>query len=212
MRTVRLDEGHTLSQITEDFCKLWGIKVHILPMSDDVIQTRVITIEGELEFQEYFVHRNCTPIIKGFKFNGADQSKPAPGVLDAIDESDVVIICPSNPWVSIDPILSVPLIKAALENHFVIAVSPILGSKTVKGPAAKMFSELGIQPSSLAVAQHYGSIIDSLAINNSDDGLAHQINELGIHTFITDIMMNDRPGRKRLAQEIIDYMNNRINR
>lgn len=207
VRSLRLSEGCSLSQIAQDFCKMWGIEVKVLPMSDDFIQTWVYTNEGDLEFQEYFVHRRCEPIVKGFKFEGAEKSRPAPGVLEAIDKCDAVIICPSNPWVSIDPILSVPRIMAALENHLVIAISPIIGDKTIKGPAAKMFSELGIQPSALAVAQHYGSIIHCLVIDNSDNALVREIYELGIQTFVTDILMHDRLDRGRLAIEIIENIN-----
>jgi len=207
VRSMRLHEGHTLSQITQDFCGMWGIDIKVLPMSDDVIQTWVYTNEGDLEFQEYFVHQGCEPIIKGFKFEGAEKSKPAPGVLEAIDQSDAVIICPSNPWVSIDPILSIPNIKAALENHLVFAVSPIIGSRTIKGPAAKMFMEMGVPPSAKAVAQHYGSLIHCLIIDNSDNALVKEINELSIRTFVTDILMRDRSDRGRLAREIIEYIN-----
>lgn len=204
VRSIRLNEGYTLSKITQDFCRMWGINNKVLPMSDDVIQTWVYTNEGDLEFQEYFVHHNCEPVVKGFNFEGAEKSKPAPGVLEAIDQCDVIVICPSNPWVSIDPILSVPNIKAALENHLVIAVSPIIGSRTIKGPAAKMFMEMGVQPSAYAVAQHYGSIIHFMVIDNSDEALKNDINKLGIRTFVTEILMRDRADRGRLAQEIIE--------
>jgi len=210
VRTIRLSEGHSLTQITQEFCSLWGINHKVLPMSDDFIQTWVYTNEGDLEFQEYFVHQRCEPIVKGFNFEGAEKSKPAPGVLEAIDQCDAVVICPSNPWVSIDPILSVPNIKAAIVNHLVIAVSPIIGSRTIKGPAAKMFIEMGVQPSALAVAQHYGSIINCLIIDNSDDALVKDINELKISTFVTDILMHDRSDRGRLAGEIIEYINSYV--
>ena len=206
IRSIRMSEGRTLSQVTQDFCGMWGIYIKVLPMSDEVIRTWVYTNEGDLEFQEYFVHQRCKPIVKGFKFEGAEKSKPAPGVLEAIDQCDAIIICPSNPWVSIDPILCVPNIKAAVENKLVIAVSPIIKSKTIKGPAAKMFMEMGIKPSALSVAQHYGSIIDCLVIDNSDVSLEREINELGIRTFVTDILMRDRSDRGRLAKEIIEYI------
>jgi LPPG:FO 2-phospho-L-lactate transferase len=207
VRNLWSNEGYTLSQITQDFCKLWGVRVKVLPMSDDVVQTWVYTNEGDLEFQEYFVHHKYEPIVHGFKFEGVEKSKPAPGVLEAIEKCDVVVICPSNPWVSIDPILSVPNIKQALNNHLVIAVSPLIGSKAIKGPAAKMFDELGIHPSALAVAQHYDSLIHSIVIDTSDDNLSMDINKLGIHPFLTNILMRDRSDRGRLANEIIDYIN-----
>jgi LPPG:FO 2-phospho-L-lactate transferase len=205
-RSMWLNEGRTLSQITQHFCGLWGVRVKILPMSDDFVQTLVSTNEGDFEFQEYFVHRNCEPVVSGFNFEGVESSHPAHGVLEAIEKCDVVVICPSNPWVSIDPILSVPKIKLALSNHLVIAVSPIIGNKAIKGPAAKMFSELGIQPSALAVAQHYSSLIHTLVIDNSDNNLALEINNLDIHPFLTNVLMRDRSDRGRLANEIIEYI------
>ena len=123
VRSIWLNEGHTLSQITHDLCTLWNVQINVLPMSDDYIHTWVYTDEGDFEFQEYFVHRKCEPVVNGFKFEGVEKSNPAPGVLEAIEKCDVVIICPSNPWVSIDPILAVPGIRQAIQEHLVVAVS-----------------------------------------------------------------------------------------
>ncbi len=204
VRTKRLDEGVPLSQITSDFCGLWGVKVKVLPMSDDFIQTWVRTDEGELEFQEYFVHRQAKPVVQGFRFEGIAQSRPAPGVMEAINGCDIVIICPSNPWVSIDPILSVPGVRIAIEKKPVYAVSPIIGNATVKGPAAKMFSELGILPSALAIAQHYGNLIHGIWIDNSDSHLVGDINRTGVHAYLANILMRNRQDRGRLAHEIIN--------
>ena len=204
VRSFRYDEGWKLSQITQEFCKLWGVRARVLPMSDEVIQTWVSSDEGDLEFQEYFVHRRCEPVVKGFYFDGAEQSQPAPGVLEAIENCDAVIICPSNPWVSIDPMLAVPNILKALETKIIIAVSPIIGNKTVKGPAAKMFSELGIEPSALAVAQHYNKLVHGIVLDTTDLAQVKEISQLGIHTTLTNILMKDQADRGRLAQEIID--------
>jgi LPPG:FO 2-phospho-L-lactate transferase len=205
-RTYRLKNGDRLSQITRDFLTVWGVAVTVLPMSDEIVQTWVNTDEGELDFQEYFVHRNCEPQVKGFRFGGVENARPANRVLEALNQCDVVIFCPSNPWVSIDPILSIPRIKEAIVKHPVISVSPIIGDQTVKGPAAKMFSELGIQPSALAVAHHYQGIITSLVIDNVDRDQAPEINRLGILTYVTDILMHDRPDRGRLARELVDII------
>jgi LPPG:FO 2-phospho-L-lactate transferase len=212
VRTIWLGEGRKLSQITLDLCKMWGIQVKVLPMTDDVVQTWVYSNEGDLEFQEYFVHQQCDPIIKGIRFEGAEKSTPAPGILDAIEQGDAVVICPSNPWVSIDPILSIPNIKTALENHFVLAVSPIIGGKAIKGPASKMFSELGIQPSALAVAKHYEGIIQRIVIDNSDQTFEREINQLKISTLTTNILMHVRSDRRRLAGEIILDINASLKR
>ncbi len=207
VRNIRYAEGWTLSQITSDFCRIWNVQVKILPMSDDQIKTWLYTDDGDLEFQEYFVHRQCQPRVKGFYFEGAESSKPAPGVLESIENCDAVVICPSNPWVSIDPILAVPDIRKALESKTIFAVSPIIGDKTVKGPAAKMFSEMGIQPSALAVAQHYNRLISNILIDKSDDELVKGIEDLGIQTTLTNIIMNDKSDRRRLAREIIEIIN-----
>lgn len=210
VRTIRLNQGTTLSQITQDFCKVWGVKVSVLPMSDDIVQTWVYTSEGDLEFQNYFVRRRAEPEVKGFRFEGVENSKPAVGIVDAVEKCDAVIICPSNPWVSIDPILAVPGLKEALEKHPVFAISPIIGNKTVKGPAAKMFSEMGIEPSAAAVAQHYDGLIEHLLIDNTDEILVSDINELGIHTYVTDILMHNRIDRGRLAHEMLDIIKTKL--
>ena len=146
-RTRRRRAGQPLSRIVQHFCQALGIRRQILPMTDDFTPTWVYTIEGEMPFQEYFVRRQCQPIVTGFHFQGADQASPAPGVLEAIHQADLVVFCPSNPWVSLDPILSIPGIRAAVAARPVAAVSPIIGGQTVKGPAGKMFAELGIPPS-----------------------------------------------------------------
>jgi LPPG:FO 2-phospho-L-lactate transferase len=206
IRTVRTANGWTLSQITRGFCETWGIKVHVLPMSDQDIQTQVHTDEGILEFQEYFVHRKCMPVVRGFTFEGILSSLPAPGVLDALKMADAVVICPSNLWVSIDPILLFLISLQNFRNIWSLQFRPSLAIKLVKGPAAKMFSELGIEPSAFAVAQHYGSIINSLVIDRSDFSLGERINALGIGTYQTDIIMHDRVDRNRLAMEVLAYI------
>jgi len=205
-RTTWLGEGRKLSEVTDELCRIWGVRVRVLPMSDDSIQTWVYTNEGDLVFQEYFVHRQCQPMVKGFRFEGSESAKPAPGVLEAIDTCDAVVICPSNPWVSIDPILSIVGIKQAIVNHLVVAISPIIGDKTIKGPAAKMFSELGIQPSALAVAQHYLGLINTIFIDQSDIGMKEEVESLGVRTFLTNILMYDPLERGRLAREVLEYI------
>ncbi len=170
-RTRRLKDGQSLSQITRDFCKAWGVKHTVLPMSDQPVRTIVETDEGDLPFQEYFVHRACQPQVRGFRFEGVETARPADGVEQAIQSAEAVIICPSNPWVSIDPILRV--LSPILSNKLpVVAVSPIIGGKTVKGPAAKMYAELGIEPSALAVAKHYHDLLRGFVLDKEDAQLA----------------------------------------
>jgi LPPG:FO 2-phospho-L-lactate transferase len=201
-RTRRLKEGQRLSQITREFSQAWGIKHTILPMSDSPVRTIVDTNEGELAFQEYFVRRRCEPRVKGFRFNGIDSAAPAPGVLEAIEKADAVIICPSNPWVSIDPILKV--IKEIKKP--VVAVSPIISGKTVKGPAAKMYLELGIEPSALAVAEHYRHLLAGYVLDNLDANLEEKVNRLHIKTFVTDTLMNHLTDRARLANDVLHFI------
>ncbi len=198
-RTRRLKGGETLSQITKDFCKAWGIKHTILPMTDSPVRTIVDTDEGELAFQEYFVHRRCEPRVKGFRFDGVEVAEPTVGAKEAIESADAIVICPSNPWVSIDPILRViPKI-----NKPVIAVSPILGGKTVKGPAAKMYAELGIEPSALAVAEHYRGLLSGFVLDSIDSQLSKQIS---VRTLVTDTLMNNIADRTRLAMDVLNFV------
>ena len=207
-RTRRLKAGQTLAQITRDFCLAWGIRQSVLPMSDHPVQTIVETEEGDLAFQEYFVHRRCEPKVKGFRFENVEIAEAATGVLEAIDAAETVIICPSNPWVSIDPILAVGNIRRAIEAKTVVAVSPIIGGQTVKGPAAKMYAELGIQPSARAVAEHYRSLLSGFVLDNMDAELASKIN---IPTLTTDTLMDSLTKRARLAEDVLNFIR-RINK
>ena len=221
-RTRRLRAGQALSQITRDFCRAWGVDLTVLPVTDDFTSTWVYTDNGELPFQEYFVHCQCQPRVHGFRFEGAERAHPAPGVLDALRSAGLVVICPSNPWVSIDPILAIPGVRDALTpsplpsdqrrangkgavRQVVLAVSPIIGGKTVKGPAAKMYAELGIQPSALAVARHYGALLNGFVLDTVDSDQAEAVQALKICTLVTDTLMPSSSERRRLAQEVLDF-------
>jgi LPPG:FO 2-phospho-L-lactate transferase len=207
-RTRRLKEGQTLSQITKDFCRAWGIEQEVLPMSDQPVRTVVETEEGDLAFQEYFVHRRCEPRVTGFRFEGVEAAEPSPGVREAIQSADAVIICPSNPWVSIDPILRVipPLPMGEGSGVRVIAISPIIGGQTVKGPAAKMYRELGIEPSALAVARHYCDFIAGFVLDTVDKQLEGEIRGLKMRTHVTNTLMNSHDDRKQLAARVLDFV------
>jgi LPPG:FO 2-phospho-L-lactate transferase len=203
-RTQRFLEGQTLSQITKDFCSKWGVRQTILPMSNHPIHTMVETIEdGELSFQEYFVRQKCNPIIKGFRFAGMESALPAPGVLDAIMQAEGIIICPSNPFVSIDTILGITGIRQALTGKIVVAVSPIIDGRTVKGPAAKMFIELGLPPTALTVARHYGSLLSGFILDEVDSNLKHFFS---IPTLFSNILMKSQNDRKRLAEDVLNFI------
>jgi LPPG:FO 2-phospho-L-lactate transferase len=201
-RTKRLKEGQTLSQITKDFCEAWGIEQTILPMSDQSVRTIVETNEGELGFQEYFVQRRCEPQVRGFRFEGIEEAAPAPGTRESIQSADAIVICPSNPWVSVDPILRV----LNRIDKPVVAISPIIGGQTVKGPAAKMYRELGIEPSALAVARHYCDLATGFVLDHVDKQLEGEIRSLHMRTFVTNTLMNSHDDRKQLAIEVLDFM------
>lgn len=204
-RTRRLKAGDPLSQITRDFCRAWGVEHTVLPMSDQPVRTMVDTDEGELAFQEYFVHRRCEPRVKGFRFEGADVAEPAPGAREALQSADAVVICPSNPWVSVDPILKV--VKKI--NKPVFAVSPIIGGQTVKGPAAKMYSELGIEPSALAVANHYRGLLKGFVMDSVDAGLVESVRSL-TQVCVTNTLMRSHDDRMQLAREVMRFIGEAI--
>jgi LPPG:FO 2-phospho-L-lactate transferase len=201
-RTRRLKEGKPLSQITKEFCKAWSIQHTVIPMSDSPVRTMVNSEEGELAFQEYFVHRRCEPRVKGFRFDGVEVAEPAPGVREALASADAIVFCPSNPWVSIDPILKV--VKGIKKP--VVAVSPIIGGKAVKGPAAKMYTELGIEPSALAVAKHYRTILTGFVLDNADVEIERQIKDLSLATLVTNTLMNQLTDRARLANDVLNFI------
>ena len=204
-RTRRLRNGQTLSEVTAEFGEAFDIHVRLLPMSDDPIHTVVHTDEGALAFQEYFVARACEPTVSSFEFVGAESAKPAPGVMEAIGQADAVIFCPSNPWVSLDPILAIPGVRESVHAKPTICVSPIIAGKAIKGPAAKMYMELNVDPSALAVAQHYPQL-DALVIDTADAEWMEPIRASGMQPFVTQTVMDSAETRRRLAQEVLEFI------
>lgn len=202
-RTRRLSDGQSLTQITQDFCRAWGIGPTVLPMCDVPAPTIVLSDEGELGFQEYFVHRRCAPRVHGFRFEGAPSASLP--VIRAFNEADLVILCPSNPWVSIDPIRKVAGIQMHLERLPVIAVSPIIDGQAVKGPAAKMYDEMGIRPSVAAVAQHYAPWLDGLVIDHADKKQAEALQQTGLQVLVTETWMKSLDDRDRLALAVLEF-------
>ena len=176
-------------------------------MTDDAVATWVETIErGWLPFQEYFVRHACEPKVKSFAFHGIDMARPAPGILEALSGADFIIVCPSNPWVSIDPILHLDGVMEALRNCPIrVAVTPIIGGKTIKGPAAKMYEELGIIPSALAVANHYKGWLSGFILDEIDKQYLADINAIGIEAETRNTMMVSSQDRIELAKEVIDF-------
>lgn len=204
-RTRRLRAGETLSEVTEHICQALGVQASVLPMSDDRVATMVLTENETLPFQEYFVARRCEPAVRGFEFQGAQQAKPAPGVLQALDDAEMIVFCPSNPWVSLDPILAIPGMREAVRSKRAIGISPILGRRAVKGPAAKISAELGVEPSALGVAQHFQELLLGWMIDEQDADLTPQIAALGMGVRPTGILMVDRDDRRRLAEELLQF-------
>lgn len=204
-RTRLIGEDHSLTAVTQHICQVLGVAVTVLPMSDQPVRTIVISDEGELSFQDYFVAQSCEPRVYGFHFDGLKTANPAPGVLEALLATDLVILCPSNPWVSLDPILSVSGVREAVAAKPVIGVSPIVGGKTIKGPAAKMFVDLGFESSALAVAEHFQDLLSGLVIDREDEAMASEITLLGMRVLVTDTIMKTADDRLRLAEEIIDF-------
>ena len=207
-RTERLVNGQSLSQITREFCLAWGIKITILPMTDDPVSTIVITKDqGELAFQEYFVHQRCEPKVNSFKFAGIEYAAPAPGILEAIEQSDALVLCPSNPWVSLDPILAVPgILPSIKKKKTIVSVSPIVGGNAIKGPAAKMFTELGKTPSPFAVAEHFMGIISHFVLDTIDHNHEIAVKGLGVDTLVTNTIMATIEERQQLASDVLNFI------
>jgi LPPG:FO 2-phospho-L-lactate transferase len=196
VRTARLAGGETLSAVTREFAARWGVGVAVLPMSDEAVSTHLETDEGRMAFQEYFVARRCAPVVKAVRFEGAAVARPGPGVLAAIASARAILIAPSNPYLSIDPILAVPGIREALvaSAAAVVAVSPIVGGQAVKGPTAKLMAELGVAVTPGAVAAHYGGILDAMLVDERDSPAG-----IGVRTAVADTLMVTLEDRARVA-------------
>jgi LPPG:FO 2-phospho-L-lactate transferase len=205
-RTEWLRSGKHLSDFVNRSADALGVSAQISPMSDNVVRTIVETIEGDFAFQHYFVRRHCEPAVKGIRFDGADQAKPSEGAAKALSDPNIraVVICPSNPYLSVDPILAVPGIRRAIEDATapVIAVSPIIGGNAVKGPTAKIMRELGLAVETKTISAHYDGLIDGLVIDESD---AAGVTEVDTPILVTRTMMRNLSDRERLASEVITY-------
>jgi LPPG:FO 2-phospho-L-lactate transferase len=209
VRSGMLRNGATLSEVTGALCARLGVAHAIVPMSDDPVRTLVATDEGELPFQDYFVRRHCEPVLRSLRFAGAEQAQPAPGFLRALaaPRLQAIVVCPSNPDLSLAPVLALPGVRTQLRSAGVpvIAVSPIVGGQAITGPAAKIMRELGHQPSALEVARHYGTLLDGLVLDDSDAALAPAVAALGIRPLVTATVMRDESHRVRLARDVIGF-------
>lgn len=201
LRTAALARGDTLSTVTAAFARRWGVEAKILPMTDDPVATMLDSELGELEFQRYFVELRCAPAVHAVRFAGAEQALPAPAVVDAIMTADTILIAPSNPFLSVDPLLAVPAIRTALAETLapIIAVSPLVGGQAVKGPTAKLMGELGLPVDNDSIARHYAGLIDGLLIDSGDECIAPEIAIAHTPTLMTTLDDKARVARAALA-------------
>lgn len=203
-RTRRLACGESLSSVTRLFCEKLGLRSALLPMSDAPVRTRVRTDEGWLDFQHYFVREQCRPAVREVRYDGAEGASPSPGMADALASPNLegIVICPSNPYLSVSPILALPGVRDAVRaSRNVVAVSPIVGREAIKGPAAKIMHELGAEVSALGIARGYAGLVTTLVIDRADEALAPAIESLGMQAAVSETVMRDAADRLRLARE-----------
>ena len=205
-RTRRLAAGESLSAVTADLARRLGIRAAIVPMSDQPVRTLIQTAQGELAFQDYFVRRRCEPELTGVRFADAARAAPAPAALAALSAPTLaaILLCPSNPYLSIDPLLAIPGLKSALQAAHapVIAVSPLVGGAAVKGPTAKIMRELGVSLSPASIAEHYADVIDALVLDERDAGAAAGV-RCPVH--VCNTLMVSLADREALAREVLAF-------
>lgn len=209
-RTQRLAKGEDLTSITKNLASSLGVEAKLVPMTNDIVSTVVETPEEDLAFQHYFVRDRCLPTVKGFRFEGVKSSVINPLIHEyaRANHKSAILLAPSNPFVSIDPILNVPAMTDKLVGMKgpKIAISPIINSKAVKGPAAKMMQELGVPSTSIEIANHYKGLIDAIVIDHADAPLSEKIEDLGIKVFITNTVMHSLNEKITLANECLNFI------
>jgi LPPG:FO 2-phospho-L-lactate transferase len=208
LRSQWLRQGYPLTWITRELCKLLGVRHTLLPMTDAPVRTFVYTDEGPLSFQEYFVRRRWQPVVESIHFEGIETAQPTPSVVSSLREGDIVILCPSNPFVSLDPILALPALYRILAASRApkVGVTPIVGGRALKGPAAKMMREFGLEVSPFGVARHYQELLTGFVIDQRDETLRNAVAfDLGVRTMVTDTLMKTDDDRVRLAREVLEF-------
>jgi LPPG:FO 2-phospho-L-lactate transferase len=205
-RTRRLAAGEQLSQITIDMARHFGIVSRVLPLTNDLVRTMVVTEEGTLDFQQYFVQRRCEPVVKSLAYAGAADARVLPEIQQLLEQDSLqaIVLCPSNPWLSLAPMLENSSFLQALRDSSapIIAVSPLIGSQAVKGPTAKIMRDLQMEVSSATIASHYEGLIDGFVLDSSDAYLAPQIN---VATHVTSTLMKTTADKQKLAREVLDF-------
>ena len=208
-RTRSLQHGLGLAEVTKSLCDAFGIEHRVLPMTDDPLQTVIVTDQGDLPFQDYFVRLDCRPRVRSVRFNWVEMARPHPEFAALLNNRELraVILCPSNPFLSLDPILSLEGVRPGLQSTPapVVAVSPIVGGKALKGPAARIMEELGMEPGNLAIAEYYRDFLDGLIIDRADEHEAEAIEGLGIKVKITDTVMRSMQDREKLAETTLEF-------
>lgn len=206
IRTKMLRGGMTLSQVTVELCRMLGVKAKLIPITDDPVRTRVVAGQLNLEFQEYFVKRGTKDEVTNVSFEGAEKAKPAPNVLKMIRDAERVVICPSNPILSIAPILSIPMVRNQLRNTdaYIIGVSPIVGGKTIRGPADRIMTSMGLEASAYGVAKFYEDFIDHLIIDEADRHQKERIERLGVRVTVVDTVMKNIKDSLGLARVVLE--------
>ncbi|MCX2727824.1 2-phospho-L-lactate transferase [Thermomicrobium sp. 4228-Ro] len=207
LRTERLHQGARLTEVISELAGALGVAARILPMCDEPVRTIVHTPVGDLPFQEYFVRRRQQDPVLGVRFDGIEHARPTPEVERALEEAEIVVLAPSNPIVSIGPLLALPGFRERLRHATVpiVAVSPIVGGRALKGPADRMLASLGHEVSPLGVARLYQDFLDGLVIDVQDTALADALRNMGIEPYVTDAVMHDESDRARLARETLDF-------
>jgi len=209
LRTNLLHDGASLSEVTSLITEKLGISAEIVPMSDSDVRTVLKTDLGALDFQDYFVRLQCTPVVSSIEFKGAENSRPSTRFEELLtnQEVDAFVICPSNPYISIDPILAVPTVRAALANHPapVIAISPLVDGQSIKGPTSKLMSELDLGSSAGDIAAYYHDFIDGFVLDHRDSPLCVEIERIGIQPFCSNIVMSTFDDRCRLARDVVRF-------
>jgi LPPG:FO 2-phospho-L-lactate transferase len=207
-RSQKIRDGNTLAQVTGDIAAKSGIRSAILPMTNSHVPTEIQTDEGTLAFQDYFVRRRCEPRVEDFSFCKIEDASPAPGVLEAVRAAEAVFICPSNPYISIGPILAVPGIRKALQeaDARVVAITPIIAGQAIKGPTARMLREMGQEVSAVSVARMYRDFVDLFVLDRRDASLLTDVARLGLEVGLADTFMDDHRSKIDLARKIVEMV------
>ena len=208
LRTQWLRQGYPHTWVTRELCRRLGVRCTILPMTEELVRTMVQTDEGELAFQEYFVQKQWQPVVRSIRFAGIEVAHPSREAVSAIRTADIIVFCPSNPLVSLDPILALPSMRRILAASRAprIAVSPIVGGQALKGPAAKLMAELGLEVSPLGVARHLNDVLTHFVLDHVDQAFQDAVTDLGLQPLVTGTVMLNDDDRVKLAGEILDFV------